>query len=446
MANRGNVRMLSLNVNGLGQTNKRREIFRYVKSKSPQIVLLQETYSSVENELVWSNEWGNKIYFSHGTTNSRGVAVLFTKQFFMQGGQVEGYWKDDQGRFLAIECVIQTKRILIVNIYAPNEDDPDFFVKLFGFVDKDTLNFEEMLVSGDFNTVLDIDKDKRSVSSHDGHVKKRLALVEAIDQLGLTDIWRVMHPNTFQFTFRRMEPQVTMSRLDYFLISEGLVQATRCTRIIPHYMTDHSMIEIEFNLEEYPRGPGYWKFNNTHLHDKAFLESMNNIIDDYFIRIEESAEQHSPDVIWEGLKALMIAEAKNYSIKKAKAKNNLMELLQHKLLKLDQKLILGENIEKVKRDIRKTEEFLINEYEDITQAAIFRSRTQFYAEGDKPTRYFFNLEKARARGKAISLLKAQDGTDITNPKMILQEIRLYYKKLYSSRKLMDQGRVDKMKH
>lgn len=438
--------MLSLNVNGLGQLNKRREIFRYVKSKLPQIVLFQETYSSKEIETVWSNEWGSRIYFSHGKSNSRGVATLFTKKFFNEGNSVEGYWNDDEGRFLAIECVLQGKRILIVNIYAPNEDDPAFFVKLFGFLDKDNLNFEEMMVNGDFNTTLDPNDDKRSNSTTDHHGRKRQVLLEAMEQLGLVDIWRTLHPNTFQFTFRRMEPYVSLSRIDYMLITTGLVQAVRGCRIIPRYMTDHSMLEIEYNLDEHPRGPGYWKLNNTFLSDKDFLESINKTIDEYFINIDNSGQTHTPDVTWEALKALLIAEAKNFSIRKAKGRNNLMELLQHKLLKLDEKLAQGIHTDKIKRDIRRTEQFLMDEYEQVTQSAIFRSKSQFYAEGDKPTQYFFNLEKSRARGRAITLLKGEDDSDIADPKLILKEIRLYYKKLYSTRNLTDCGKVDKLKH
>ena len=49
----------------------------------------------------------------------------------------------------------------MANIYAPNEDDPNFFQ--FFFSDH-LLSFkcEEIIIGGDFNIVLDVKKDKRS--------------------------------------------------------------------------------------------------------------------------------------------------------------------------------------------------------------------------------------------------------------------------------------------
>ena len=42
----------------------------------------------------WSNEWGRRIWFSHGTTNAKGVCILIRKR-------LESYRKDidPNGRF-----------------------------------------------------------------------------------------------------------------------------------------------------------------------------------------------------------------------------------------------------------------------------------------------------------------------------------------------------------
>ena len=41
------------------------------------IAFLQETHSSKSVEEIWKAEWGRKIYYSHGTTHSKGVMILF---------------------------------------------------------------------------------------------------------------------------------------------------------------------------------------------------------------------------------------------------------------------------------------------------------------------------------------------------------------------------------
>ena len=52
------VKLLSLNIRGLQDSKKRREIFTWLKQNhkgSKSFILLQETHSKKEDELVWKN-------------------------------------------------------------------------------------------------------------------------------------------------------------------------------------------------------------------------------------------------------------------------------------------------------------------------------------------------------------------------------------------------------
>ena len=62
------LKLLSLNVRGLCNVNKRRALFSHLKAQKATIFCLQETYSSIEDEKVWPAEWGGggggaKIFF-----------------------------------------------------------------------------------------------------------------------------------------------------------------------------------------------------------------------------------------------------------------------------------------------------------------------------------------------------------------------------------------------
>ena len=70
------LKILSLNVGGLRNTNKRRAIFSYLKDQKATIFNLQETFSKPEDEKIWTAEWGGKGFFSHGTEHSKGVTML----------------------------------------------------------------------------------------------------------------------------------------------------------------------------------------------------------------------------------------------------------------------------------------------------------------------------------------------------------------------------------
>ena len=47
----------------------------YVPSNG--FIFLQETRSSIKDEKVWSDEFEGQLFFSHGKTNSCGVAIGF---------------------------------------------------------------------------------------------------------------------------------------------------------------------------------------------------------------------------------------------------------------------------------------------------------------------------------------------------------------------------------
>ena len=61
-------------------------------------------------------------------------------------------YSDPSGRFLIMSVSINNLSLLLVNIYAPNKDDPDFFLDVFAKVDQ--FNHTSLIVGGDFNAVL----------------------------------------------------------------------------------------------------------------------------------------------------------------------------------------------------------------------------------------------------------------------------------------------------
>ena len=52
-----NALICSYNVRGLGNNSKREQIFAWIKEKSIDICLLQETHSSDETNDKWKQDW-----------------------------------------------------------------------------------------------------------------------------------------------------------------------------------------------------------------------------------------------------------------------------------------------------------------------------------------------------------------------------------------------------
>ena len=71
--------LLSLNVRGLRDSKKRRELFRWLKhfhNGNKSIIFLQETHATELDKHIWEKEWGSTVILSDYNTNSRGVAIL----------------------------------------------------------------------------------------------------------------------------------------------------------------------------------------------------------------------------------------------------------------------------------------------------------------------------------------------------------------------------------
>ena len=71
------LKLVSLNVKGINNVHKR--IYTWCRRKNADFSFLQETHSKTEIETQWKNEWGAGIIMSHGSSYSRGVAILIKK-------------------------------------------------------------------------------------------------------------------------------------------------------------------------------------------------------------------------------------------------------------------------------------------------------------------------------------------------------------------------------
>ena len=67
-----------------------------------------------------------------------------------------------------------------------------------------------------------------------------------------------------------------------------------------------------------------------------------------------------------------------------------------------------------------------------TNGAVIRSRARYIEHGEKNTKYFFNLERRNYNMKVLAKLRLDNNKIITDPALILEEEKNFYKKLYMS--------------
>ena len=99
---------------------------------------MQESHSIPTDEKRWAAEWGSKIWFDHGDSNSKGVAIMFDKNFDIE---VHNVIRSEKGRYLILYASHKKNKIVFANLYAPNKDDQSFFVEVFKELERFTPNF-----------------------------------------------------------------------------------------------------------------------------------------------------------------------------------------------------------------------------------------------------------------------------------------------------------------
>ena len=121
--------------------------------------MLQEVHCSENTTDSWTSEWGYKALFSCCSSSKAGVSILFNNNFNLN---VIKTLQDPNGRFIICDIEADGKLLTLGNIYAPKKDDPNFFDTFFDRLS--CFECDDVVISGDFNLVLDVENIKRTES------------------------------------------------------------------------------------------------------------------------------------------------------------------------------------------------------------------------------------------------------------------------------------------
>ena len=409
-------RILTLNARGIGDEQKRRAIFEKYRQKV-DLLIIQETHSSKKCENIWESEWGGKCIFSHGTTAARGIVVLMEKSIYKT---VSNVLCGDDGRYVIFDVLQHDTRLTIIAIYAPNTDSPQFFQKISKLL---TERQEHKIIIGDFNLVLDVELDRENTFNNNNKAKYEVENI--MDEYCLNDIWRIQNPEKREFSWRKKGAfPVKASRIDFALVSRGLDQQVKMSMYVSSIKTDHRAFYMVVELQEFERGAGYWKLNTSLLRDIKFVQTMKQEVS----RSIESSVDKQPQERWEILKKRIKSAATEFSRKKVSQDNLIIGQLSEKVNEYEERLPLNkeedELLEQTKADL---EELTMKRIQGI----MFRSKVRWYEEGEKSTKYFYALEKARYNAKTCYKIFGEGDQLLTNPQDILKVQKDYYQNLYS---------------
>ena len=411
------LKVTSLNVRGLNDVIKRRQVFKEARRDKSSILCLQETYSSQAVQDQWQHEWGGIARFSHGTSKSKGVGILFDRKLHTK---ILESWEDAEGRALIVKAEIDDIVYTVASIYAPNKDNPEFIDKIANKVDE--LSADKIIMCGDWNLVMDTRVDSKN-RGHNNY-KSAQALANATENLCITDIWRAMHPDKLQFSWVRRKP-FCASRLDMIFVSEGLAQHVESCEISPHCISDHARVSVQWDFEDMDRGPGIWKLNNLLLENEKVVKDAR----EYLGILLEATKIESVSVRWETIKQEMKKFFQQAGKKIKTEQCILYENLQEAHVVVSEELIANNGSELTAQYLTEIEARLECIDIELTKSSAFRARAKWLKDGEKNSKYFYALEKRNSSQKNISCLDV-DGILVKERSKILEEMKNFYENLY----------------
>ena len=420
-------KFVSLNVRGISNFRKRRTLFTWCRKQKADVIFLQETHSTKDNELLWKREWGAPFFCSHGANNSRGVAILIRNNFDCS---VEKIVTDANGRYIMLKVLLRGERAILVNVYGPNRDNKlvDFYHSVLQSIKTNDFDSDNIIMGGDFNCPLNPIVDKRG-----GNLMPRQSVINAIEslqwELDLHDVWRIKNPTERSFTWSQPEPLV-LSRLDYWLISNSISDNVCDVDIIPSIKTDHSAIKIEFkDVGDGVKGPGLWKLNCSLLRDEVYVNKINRMIPTWIY--EGRTDLSDPRSVWDWVKYNIKKQSRKYSMNKNKQRRREEQQLNEQFQNAHL-VFQNDPSEENLVTLNVLRERMDKIYEEEVEGIIVRSRARWHEHGEKNSRYFLNLEKRNHVKKHVRKLRLS-GVITSDPFEILQAEKEFYESLYKSR-------------
>ena len=324
-------------------------------------------------------------------------------------------------------------------MYGPNKDNPTFYENVFKSIAD--MGNELYIICGDFNLTLNPNIDCFNYK-HINNPKARNFITNMIKENNLFDTFRELHPYLRRYTWRRKTP-LKQSRLDFFLVTENIVNSIKKSQIETGYKSDHSMVTLILAMDNFEHGKSLWKHNNSLLTDSEYLKTINSKIQDikkqYCLpvynheAIDEIPDEELQLVIDDQLfleTVMMEIRGKSisYASYKKKSKNIQEQKLVEQIQYLEDNLSESKisNLEKSKLELGKLRE-------EKMKGFLIRSRANDIENGEKPSQFFCSIETNNFKSKVINVIEKDDGEIITDQKQILAETCKFYETLYASK-------------
>ena len=435
-------KIASINCNGIADSLKRKDVFDKIRQYDCNIYLLQETHLKETDETFIRTGWGYQVILAGNSSNTGGTAILFKNNFEYSVGRVE---KDENGKYIILELNCTEKKYILVNIYGPSSGDNETFFEKINDLLKD---YDEgnIIIGGDFNCVLDLEKDRKNCTTNNNRPRTRRQILNMMANYNLLDIFRMLNPDKNTFTWRKFNSN-KQSRLDYFLVSEDLLNDIKEVETKSKYKSDHSPVILSINKNNFQRDRTFWKFNNSLLYDKNYVQlvkqTINAVKKQYCnliyntdkideVPLDEVGFRIEDDLLLEVILMEIRGKSIAFSSNKKREDNKREKDIEKEIQTLEQ-----DNIDTHYKQIDDLRAELETLRDKRIQGMAVRSKSNWIHQGEKVNKYFLNLESRNYKEKMLPFIETSTGEIISEQSKIKEEVMNFYKNLYGKREVID---------
>jgi exonuclease III/predicted nucleic-acid-binding Zn-ribbon protein len=364
------------------------------------------------------NEWGMRGYWSLGSYQSKGVAILFKSSLNVTHNC---HFRDSDGRLVVVNMKIGDENFRLINIYAPNKarERYNFFKAV-----EDRLHAPgiRVLVAGDFNCVEDASLDRITTPGNRTVFYDIKLLTEWSRTYAIEDVFRRLHPQLRVMTWRAGN---VAARLDRFYMHPDTVAMVTDVTTNICADSDHSIVIVSLDAGKLGihHGPGYWKLNATVLQDEYTNSDMLALID------QMTKSQVKNIAWWETCKRRFKELLTIHSKRLAKNRCSEQRECEAELTRLERLSVANPNLYNERINCLKCK---IKQFADYQiEGAKVRAKITYLDKEEKPTTFFFQTEKCRAAKHTLKTLKTADGKQATTTAELLEQSRAFYADLFT---------------
>lgn len=162
-------------------------------------MFLQETHCKDASQPIFNSKWFSTQLAAAGSSKSRGVAILLSTRLRFT---IEAVRRDDRGRYLFVNIILEGKPLTLASLYAPNDKPVQFVADTLA--ELKAFGRGPILLGGDLNCVMDAQLDYSGRRKTRSRSENTGCPDGGLDSLlvahGLVDLWRSHHLTERDFT------------------------------------------------------------------------------------------------------------------------------------------------------------------------------------------------------------------------------------------------------